>query len=161
MIKKTLLLILSICFFCCENSNKKKETTKEKPNISNYESSLLDYRPINKHFTENYKVTDFGIDKQNDSIIDFVFKVDNEVTNSTVEAYSLGIRVFDKTLDKPLNLSFNPTLQTIDNKSYIVLRKKIKQMKYFDSIDVYIFKRKDWKGSGRIGGYIIRDILFE
>ena len=33
--------------------------------------------------------------------------------------------------------------------------------KYMDSIDFYIYARKDWKASGRLGGIKIRDILLE
>ncbi|MGG5488430.1 hypothetical protein [Gaetbulibacter sp. PBL-D1] len=167
---KTKFYILSIALFCllsCKSEKKentKKEinqSTEETPPPSAFESSLLDLRPIEKDLTSGYKVNKFGIQKENDSLIGFVFLLDNNATPETVEAFSMGIRAFDRTLEKPLNMSFNPEIEIIEGQKYVIAKQILKSTNYFDSVDVFIYKRKDWKGSGRLGGFKIRDILFE
>lgn len=94
-------------------------------------------------------------------MVSFVFKLNDSTTRETVEAYSLGLRAFDLTLEKPLSMSFNPTLEIIDGNKYVIVTRVINKNKYFDSLNVYIYKRKDWKGSGSLGNFKIKDILFE
>ena len=91
----------------------------------------------------------------------FVFKLDNRTTEKTVEAYSLGIRIFDQELPETLNLSFHPEVSKIEGRNYLILGHKIRGANYYDSLDVYIYKRKDWKSSGRLGEIKIKDVLFK
>ena len=58
-------------------------------------------------------------------------------------------------------MSFNPELTKKGDGKYIIVERVIDDMSYFDSIIPYIYKRKDWKGSGELGRFIVRDILFE
>ena len=161
-----LIAILASVLSCKTDNNKNKETNEninsiEQTSKSTFEEALLDIREVNEKFNDQYKVEKFGIQKQGDSLIGFVFKLNDSTSKETVEAYSLGIRVFDRTLEKPLEMSFNPFLKEIEGQKYVIATRIITETKYFDSISAYIYKRKDWKGSGRLGGFKIRDILIE
>jgi len=167
MERTILLIIILFSVVSCKTDNNKNvediesnNSLKQNP-ISTFEESLLDVRTVNEKFTDQYQVEKFGIKKQGDSLIGFVFKLDDNTTSGTVEAYSLGIRVFDKTLEEPLAMSFNPFLEEIEGHKYVIVKRVITETKYFDSISTYIYKRKDWKGSGRLGGFKINDIFFE
>jgi hypothetical protein len=145
------------------NSNGEFENSKdtELQSTKTFESSILDLRTVNGKFNDQYGVEKFGMVKNNDSIYSFVFKLDNNTTSQTVEAYSIGIRIFDAKLSAPLNISFHPKIKNIEGNNYLVLSNKLKGIKYFDSLDVYIYKRKDWNSSGRLGEIKIKDILIE
>ncbi len=126
-----------------------------------FEKTLIDYRDIDEQFLESFKVEGFGIQKKPNNKIGFVFKLHPETLESTIIKYSLGIRIFDQTIIKPRTMSFNPELTKKGDSKYIIVERVIDDMSYFDSIIPYIYKRKDWKGSGELGRFIVRDILFE
>ena len=164
------ILIVLVLIFACKTDKKAEENNggtnkKYSPlgvqNTNTFEKSILDLRIVNKKFNDQYRVEKFGMLKNNDSIYSFVFKLDNNTTEQTVEAFSMGIRIFDATLSTPLNLSFNPVIENIEGGNYLILSHKLKGVNYFDSLDVYIYKRKDWNSSGRLGQLKIKDVLFE
>jgi len=169
--KKTLIALIIIpIIFGCKSDKKKDENypvdsqndiSTELKNTKTFESSILDLRTVNEKFNDQYGVEKFGMLKSDDSTYSFVFKLDNDTTAETVEAYSLGIRIFDAELNAPLNLSFHPEIKNIEDNNYLVLSNKLKGAKYFDSLDVYIYKRRDWKTSGRLGQIKIKDVLIE
>ncbi|MGG5485937.1 hypothetical protein [Gaetbulibacter sp. PBL-D1] len=169
MTRKLIILIVLLAFFGCESYNKNKSNNVSDSSAKqvvdkkakDFQETLIDYRKINEQFTDSYKVEGFGIQKRHDSIIGLVFKLNENTTKETVLNYSVGFRIFDKTLLEPKNMSFSPDLIEIGQSKYIVMERVIKDMTYFDSIWVYIYKRKDWKGSGRLGDFKVRDILFE
>tara|TARA_R100001377_G_scaffold82768_1_gene63482 strand:- start:312 stop:833 length:522 start_codon:yes stop_codon:yes gene_type:complete len=168
MKKGIFILLIAITFIACKSDKNNEnadvnETVSDstKPEAVSFEQSLLDYRDVNERFLDNYKVEKFGIQKTNDSLIGFVFKLNDSTTNETVEAYSLGIRGFDRNLKKPLLMTFEPVLSEIDGSKYIIATKVVDEVKYFDSISAYIYKRKDWKGSGNLGGFKVLDILLD
>ncbi len=166
MKKGIFILLMVITFVACKSDKKNENLVNEDLELvktdvekENFEESLLDYRDINERFLDDYKVQKFGIQKKGDSLISLVFKLNDSTTKETVEAYSLGVRGFDRTLKKPLLMTFEPVLSEIDGGKYIIATKVIEDVKYFDSISAYIYKRKDWKGSGNLGGFKVKDIL--
>lgn len=128
---------------------------------SSFENELLDLREIKLQFTPEYKLKKFGLQKINDTVFNFVFQLDQSTKAETVEKYSIGVKGFDEKLEKPFRSSYNPILKTIEANNYIFLKSGLDDIRYFDSLDVYIYKRKDWKGSGRLAGVKIRDIYFK
>ncbi|WP_417619339.1 hypothetical protein [Oceanihabitans sediminis] len=169
MKKGLFILLLAIAVVACKSDKKEVSETSDKEDelvestikTNSFEDKLLDLRDVNLQFNENYKVEKFGIQKMNDSLIGFVFELDKATAAETVKAYSVGIRVFDATLKESINFSFSPDIEEIEGRKYIIGKKHLNNMTYFDSLSVYIYKRKDWKGSGRLGGFKLRDILFE
>lgn len=168
MKKGLFILLLAISIVACKSDKNNEdvntndaEKVKANTETENFENSLLDYRDINERFLDDYKVQKFGIQKKGDSLISLVFKLNDSTTKETVEAYSLGVRGFDRILDKPILMTFEPDLSEINGGKYIIATKVIDNVKYFDSISVYIYKRQDWKGSGNLGGFKIKDILLE
>lgn len=170
MKKGLFILFMTITFIACKSDKNnenfevnKTDTELVLPNsdTKNFEDSLLDYRDINESFLENYKVEKFGIQKTNDSLIGFVFKLNDDTLNETVLAYSMAILIYDRTLEKPQHFSFNPKIKEIGNSKFIIENKVLNNMTYFDSLDLYIYKRRDYKSSGKLGSFRIRDILFK
>ncbi|WP_431108151.1 hypothetical protein [Winogradskyella poriferorum] len=169
MIRHLFVLVGLIIITSCKSDTKSKLNIKDDSvedqmldrQAKAFQKTLIDYRGINEQFTESYQIKGFGIQKNKNNLIGFVFKLDSNSTESTVLKYSLGIRIYDRTLSGPRNMSFNPTITEKGSNKYIIVEKKIDDMTYFDSISVYIYKRKDWKGSGRLGGFMVRDILFK
>lgn len=165
--KKTIYLIVLVFIVVnCKTENKKaieEKTTEDLVEIktkSVFEDELLDVRDVNHELITGYTVEQFGMKKVNDSIHAFVFKLDNNTTEQTVLAYSLGIRGFQE--DKNvLEFSPAPFMKTIEQNKYLVLKRKLENIRYFDSIEVYIYERKNWKKSGKLGEYKIKDVVFE
>src|SRR5690606_2407084 len=137
------ILLLAVSFVACKSDKKNDNIQTENidsetaDETENFENSLLDYRDINERFLDDYKVQKFGIQKTNDSLIGFVFKLNDSTSSATVEAYSLGIRVFDRTLAEPLSMSFHPILKEIEGDKYIIVSRVITETKYVDSISAY------------------------
>ena len=142
------------------DSNKEEPAQIEEKNLT-FEDKLLDYRDVNRQFVEGYSVEKFGIQKINDSIFGLVFKLDNATTSSTVDAYSIGVKIFDLSLEKPMSSSFHPNIKEIEGSKYVVLPRKFTKLDGMDSLDVYVYNRKNWKGSGRLGSFKIRDVVFK
>lgn len=164
MKKASIILILLIIVSCKnEKDNSNQSNIKEQTTVSapSFEKQLLDFRDVNVQFTPEYKLKKFGLQKVNDTVFNFVFQLDEVTTAETVEKYSIGVKGFDNELEKPFRSSYNPILKTIEQNNYIFLKSGLDDIRYFDSLDVYIYKRKDWKGSGRLGGVKIRDIYFK
>lgn len=169
MIRKITCMIVILAFFSCNKNSKKKDSlevidsTKIESKIKkpSFEDKLLEIKDINDNFNDDLKVEKFGIQKVNDSIIAFVFKLDKLTSNEVVTKYSFGMRGYSTDLDKPFLTNFSPDLSIIDGDNYLVLQRKIKNTTYFDSLEVYIYERKNWKKSGKLGKLMIRDILFE
>jgi hypothetical protein len=166
-------LILLVFVTSCKSDKKVNQTDgsengseaiidkKETPKLSTFESKLIDLRNVDVQLTENIKVEKFGMQKVNDSIFGFVFRLNNATSRDEIELYSFGIRGFSPELDKPYAASFAPQMTMKNEDKYVILTRKIENTRYFDSIDVYIYERKNWKKSGRLGEFVIRDILFE
>lgn len=169
MIKKVLFIIFISWFLSCNENlkndlNLNKQTSNHVEKVRQefpFENDLLDLRDINDKLNDNLKVDKFGMQKINDSIFAFVFKLDNQTTGETIKQYSFGIKGYSSELDAPFLSNFSPILSVVENQKYLVLKRKIKNTRYFDSLDIYIYERKNWKKSGKLGGIIIRDILFE
>ena len=140
-----------------EKDNSKKVEAKK----SYFEERLSDYREIERQFVDNYKVDKFGSLKVNDSVFAFVFKLNENTTADMVKKYSIGLRGYSNQKDEPLKASFAPEIKTRNNENFLILPKNTKGIKYFDSVEFFIYKRKDFKTSGRIGTMKIRDILLE
>jgi hypothetical protein len=159
--------MVALCFSCKETGNNettnvKKEDEAKVVKKSNFENSLLDYRTINSSFNEGYKFTNFGVKKNSNESFGFVLKLSPEVSSETVESYSVGFTGYSENLEKPFKFSSHPVITTKNDQNYVILNKKIpSNLRYFDSVELYIYKRKDWKSSGRIGGFKVFDILFE
>lgn len=167
----TLALILSL-LACKEEKkdsiNKDQNITNEEAEVvettkkdNSFEDKVMDLRDIKLQFNDVYKFEKFGMLKQNDSAYSFVFKLDDSTLKEEVEKYSIGIIGYDSSISKPFKASFNPELKIKQENKYIILTRVIKQTRYFDSIDVYMYKRKDWKASGRISSIKIKEVLFD
>ncbi len=162
------LIIIALLFCACKSDKKEnkvdnqiqKEEVKKWEKV--YEKSLIDLRDVNQDFGSDYSVQRFGIDKKNDSTLFFVLKLDNQTLPETVQKYSLGAKAYNsQSEEKVLTRSYSPDLKKIGNDKYLMLKILPTDWKYMDSIDFYIYARKDWKASGRLGGIKIRDILIE
>lgn len=140
------------------NDSIQNDDTKQKTN--KFADELIDLRDVNQQFTSQLKVEKFGIQRINDSVIGFVFQLDPSTSEATVAKYSYGVKGFYSESPKPYRSSSSPNMETIKNEKYIILRNKV-NITYFDSLDVYIYKRKNWKESGRLGGIKIKDILIK
>lgn len=166
MSKNIALILFVICFFSC----KKKETTTPKtqtekqmsPSISKFENQLLDYRLEIGSFNVDYKFIKFGV-KANDNLShSFVLKLHPETKNEVVESYSIGVRAYSSDLEKPISFDVNPKITIKDDDKYLVINKKIPvNIRYFDSVLMFIYEKNNWKNSGSLGMYKIQDILFE
>ena len=162
------ILIVSL-IFNCKSGEKDNSTAIEvsenqsvsEPELNTFESQLLDFRNVDRSFNTQLKVTKFGVQKLNDSTSNFVFKLDPATDIAIAESFSYGIKSFYYEAELPLKTSFSPKVRKIDGNKYIILRNKAKDITYFDSLYVYIYERKNWKGSGELGNLKIKDILIE
>ncbi|WP_370390331.1 hypothetical protein [uncultured Winogradskyella sp.] len=166
--KTNLLYVIIALLFassCKDGKEKQVNSNAEDTNInkveSTFEDQLLDLRDVNVQLNENYKIKKFGMLRHNDSIFSFVFRLDDSVMQNEVTKYSIGIKGFNVSLEDPYNATFSPSIETRDNNKYLILRRKIGKTSYFDSLEVYSYNRNDWKSSGRIASFKIRDVLFE
>jgi hypothetical protein len=171
MKKGFFVLLMAIAIIACK-SDKKNETSIEQETIEDsevqvekidntFESKLLDLRDVKAQFGNDYKIEKFGVNKINDSIYGFVFKLDPNTTSETVKAYSIGVKCYDVNLKEPLRFSHSPELKNVDGNRYIELTQNLKKITYLDSIEFYNYTRNDWKSSGRISTFKVRDVLFE
>lgn len=172
MKKGIFILLMAIAFIACKSDKKNESGEANQPDpetveikveseSEKFEKSLLDYREMAESYAVDFPVEGFGMQKFNDSIFGFVFKVGNAVTTGVVEKYSIGLKGYHQKSDKPYAKSASPDLTTIGGNNYVIIKRKIDNIKYFDSLDTYIYTRANWKASGRIGGFKIKDILFE
>lgn len=172
-IRILIILIISISFlFSCKNDKKEpinttqeqteqKEVLEVKKGDNAFEEKLLDLREINLQFNDSFKLNKFGMLKLNDSVYGFVFKLDDLTTKDEVEKFSVGIIGHDSKLSKPFKASFSPIIEKREGSKYLIMSRVINNTRYFDSLDVYTYKRKDWKASGRISSIKLEDIFFE
>jgi hypothetical protein len=137
------------------------ENLESKKEGNTFESRLLDLRAVNLKFNDNFKVEKFGMLKVNDSVFSFVFKLNEETTNEEVQKFSIGIVGYDSNLKDPYKASFSPDIEKIDGNKYLIMTRKINQTRYFDSLEVYTYARKNWEATGRINSIKLEDILFE
>ena len=168
----SLLLLLGFLMIASCKSEKKEtdpeteeQSTEEaviaEDNRTAFFKRLIDVREVNRDFIEGYSVSDFGMLQMNDSLYAYVFKLGPEVVQETVNSYSVGVKGFESSDDKPFSLSFSPELSVKDGENYIIMPSaKLTERKYFDSLDVYIYARNNWKESGRLGGFKVIDVLF-
>ena len=165
ILKKGVFLVLLLLIVGCKTEKKEKTieivSTPIEKTESPFEKKLLDLRNVNKKFIDGFVVEKFGMQKIKDSIYTFVFKLNDSINEQTLNKYSIGIKGFDSDLKKDYRSSFSPNLKIIEGNKYIVQRRKLINIKHFDSIDVYIYERKNFKKSGRLGEIKIRNILFE
>ena len=127
---KIVLLVLVIVSVSCKTESKKETETSvyteiKKPKTDLFDDQLLDIRSIDQEFVIGYRVQKFGMQKIKDSIYEFVFRLDNATSSTTVDAYSLGIRGFNADQKEPFTASFAPTLKLIDEGKYIMLRRNL------------------------------------
>ena len=162
-------ILISLLVFSCKGDKKESnadQNLNQEQNIENeaktFENSLIDLRDVDQEFIEGYKVSRFGVRKENDSTYFFALKLDENTTKEVVETYSVGARAFNsESEEKTLVRGYSPNLELRDNDKYLLLKVLPTNWKYMDSIDFYIYARKDWKASGRLGGVKIRDVLIE
>lgn len=160
------IIITALLIFSCSKEKKKVEpeiqnSKQEEVIEKTFLNQLIDVRDVNRSFTDGYHVEKFGMQKVNDSIYGFVFKLSDSVLPETVEKYSVGLTGFNSEKKENFKGSFNPIIDKIEGNKYVILKRKMENYQHFDSIDVYIYARKNWKASGRIGSFKVRDILFE
>lgn len=167
-----LYILLIILVFNCKSEKKEVQSTSDETieakkdplqqsKSFKFESKLLDVRGIKQEFNENLKVNKFGMQYVNDSIYAFVLNLDPSTLEETVSNYSFGVKGHYSESETPFKTTFSPEMTTIGNEKYVILRRKINKIKYFDSLDIYIYRRKNWKASGRLGSIKVKDILFE
>ena len=164
IMRRFLIALTILAMYTCkqEKSDVKNDTTVISTLYENqFEKKLIDLREVKLKFNDYFEVEKFGMLKKSDTVYCFVFKLNDETENTTIDNYSIGIRAYDLELSEPLNLSFHPQVEEIDGGKYILLEQKIVETSYFDSLDVYIYKRKDWESSGRLGEIKIKDILLK
>lgn len=160
---------LILLLFSCKNEEKSQnieiqETKLEELEINNFEKSLLSLKDLNIKFNDSFRLRRFGAQKKNDSVYALILRLDENVTDQEVKKYSIGLRSYSFELKDSINSlkkDFSPKVTTKQGAKYIILRQKINNIRYFDSIEAYIYKRKDWKNSGRLGTIVIKDILLE
>lgn len=159
------LLLLSSCKSEKKESIKDSEIKQETTNNENqrlFEKSLIDLRDVGQEFIEGFEVKKFGINKVNDSTLFYVLKLSESTLEETVQKYSVGSKAYNNDSDKIiLSRSYSPSIKYRDDEKYLLLRILPTNWTYMDSIDFYIYARKDWKSSGRLGGVKIRDVLIE
>lgn len=162
----TVFLLLTIIFSCESEKNKSRSTIAEnvEKKLNSFEESLLDYREVDDNFNSNYKLTSFGIKKHNDSIYSYVFGLNDETKKEEVLAHSIGIKAYSRELPKGkeyLNKGFAPKLEIKGKKKFLILKQNFSEIKYIDSLEAFIFTRKNYKASGKLGVVKIYDILLE
>ena len=163
------VIFLLVTFVSCKSDSKKEkpskmaseeQVTKTPEKVKTYEDILLDLRPVNKNFNDDFVIEKFGVERINDSIYKLVLKLNPLTSNETVLKYSIGVKGVNNTThsNKLLAVS-SPEIEEIDENNYIKLRSVLPNTQYFDSLYFYIYERKNWKGSGKLGGFWIRDVL--
>lgn len=158
--------LLSTILCCKSDKQESKLGPSEDVNSpkNSFEGELLDFREVNDAFNPNYKLVSFGVQKHNDSIYSYVFGLDEGTKNEEVLAHSIGIKAYSHELaeDKEyINKGFSPEIEIKQNKKYLILKQKISEIKYIDSLEAFIFARKNYKASGKLGVVKIYDILLE
>ncbi|WCO01646.1 hypothetical protein [Psychroserpens ponticola] len=161
-----ILIILNLLCFNCKNETKNSSEITEseisKDILNDYDQKLLDYRKLDVLLNGNFKIEGFGMKKMPNGNHGFVFKLGDHTTNKIIDYYSIGLIGYsNESPQKPFEASLHPRLTTKQNNNYIILQRKIDKIRYFDSLDVYIYLRKNYKKSKRLGTVIIKDILFE
>ena len=167
--KKLFFVSMLIVLIGCQENKKtegeinlnKEEFQENDTKPSTFESKLLDLRDTKVEFNENFKIEKFGMLKQSDSVYSFVLKLDNITSPFEVEKFSIGVNAYDSSQQEPFKASFNPEIEEINGNKYILLTRKIENYSYFDSLELYTYKRKDWKSSGKISSVKFKDILFK
>lgn len=162
-------ILILFGFMSCKKSEKPsvneiKNVPSDKIEINKFEQSLLDLKDINVKFNDSFQINRFGALKKNDSIYAFVFRLNDNITENLVNKYSIGLRAYSFELGDKVNhfkSNFTPNLTKKQGGKYIILKQKINNIRYFDSIEAYIYKRRNWNASGRLGTIIIKDILLE
>jgi len=130
---------------------------KNKPLKRNsLEETKIAFRSIDKKLAENFNISHFGSKRVNSNTISFSFRLNDDITLETINKYSMGIKVFSSDLKTPRLYSFQPKIEIKGGNKYI--NKNIKEIKSIDSLDVYIYKKNDWKTSGRLGGFKIYNL---
>ncbi|WP_250433624.1 hypothetical protein [Hanstruepera flava] len=161
---------LILIIFSCKNEEKTQNigVQETKPSkeleVNNFEKSLLSLKDVNVKFNDSFKIKRFGAKKKNDSVYALILRLDENVTEEQVKKYSIGLRSYSFELNDSVNSlkrDFSPKITKKQGAKYIILNQKINGIRYFDSIEAYIYKRRDWKASGRLGTIIIKDILLE
>lgn len=161
----TLITLLSSCKEEAKNDINRKNKADDGINTSEqsgstYDDQLFDLRLVNKRFNEDLFVEEFGVDKVNDSTYKLVLKLDPNTTHDAVLKYGIGVRGMNNiTYNNDLLGAYAPKLEEIDNNRYIRLRAVLPNTQYFDSLNFYIYERKNWKGSGMLGSFWISDIM--
>jgi hypothetical protein len=158
--------VFTIILSCkSDKQNPTKPVTKNtEDKLNSFEESLLDYRKINVNFNPNYNLISFGVKKHNDSIYSYVFGLNNEIKNEEVLAHSIGIKAYSHELleDKEyINKGFAPQIEIKENKKFLILKQNFSNIKYIDSLEAFIFTRKNYKASGKLGTVKVYDILLE
>ena len=175
MIRRIFLLTTFIFIAGCKsdkNSDKNKisepteilediEAKKPKSESQIFESKLVDYRELDNRFNKNMEVHAFGIQIPNDSTMAFVFRLNKSTIDGEVEKYSFALKGFYNDNTNIFRASFNPSIKKIGDNKYIQLWHKKANIKYFDSLQVFIYERNNWKNSGKLGGFTFSDILIE
>lgn len=168
------ILLIAITFVACKSDKKneninviessintKDSLVLEKTESEKFENNLIDYREIDKRFNEELIVDKFGIQIANDSTLAFIFRLNPSSIESAANNYSFAIKGFHNGNDKLFRGTYNPKVNNIGDAKYIQLWQEMIEIKYFDSLQVYIYEKNNWKGSGSLGEIMIKDILIE
>ncbi len=161
--------LIVLLFVSCKNetnNNADNEINKKENDASIiksqlFKNTLLDYRDIDESFTPSFQVNGFGMKRFNDSIYAYVLKLKDNVNAETVKKYSIGFKSYHEGAESPINATFSPEIEIHDESNFLIMKRNLKKIEYFDSLDVYIYARNNWKASGRIGSFKIIDVLFE
>ncbi|MCA0131290.1 hypothetical protein [Winogradskyella alexanderae] len=163
--KKIALGVLLSFVLCCKNekTSKNENGKNEKTELrSSYEKSLIDYRDLNMPLATDFIIEAFGMKKVKERNYAFVFKLNNNIEQSVLDKYSVGIRGFENYSDDSFETTFNPkNIYDIEGRKYMICTKLINKIRYFDSLEVFIYNRNNWENSGKLGSIKIIDILFE
>lgn len=155
----------------CKNDNKVESYNKsiyrevnvdsdtKNSEIDNFNPNSFELMELGENLASDLEIKKFGIKKINDSISEFIFVLEENISAETVLKYSVGVRAYSSNLERPLTSSFAPNLSMYQGENCIRLKKNLQGIEYIDSLDIYSYKRKNWKTSGRLGSIIVRDII--
>ena len=150
--KKVLSIVLILMLFIsCKNDNKGKKTTNKEPKeiekekqeerTKTFMNDLIDYREIDRKFNQEYTLKSFGMNRINDSVYAYVFKLSDDTPKTTVESLSIGVKAYSDESEKPITSSYSPEIKTKDDGNYIIMPRNFQRIKYLDSIEFYTYAR--------------------
>lgn len=127
--------------------------------IKNLSDESFHFKSINGHFNDDFKFTGFGVNQQSNGMYQFALELHETTKPETVKKYSIGLKGYSSKLDKPFSFSVHPITKKINGKDHAFFGKKIpRDIAIFDSVNMYIYERKNWNKSGSLGEVTIGEI---